>query len=41
VDDELLTDRPTLNLAQQGYRESTAGLDENPGNFKNVLELVI
>jgi len=39
VNDELLT--ATHNLEQQMNRETTAGLCENPGNFKKILELVI
>jgi len=39
VNDELLT--ATHNLEQQGHRETIAGLGENPGNFKKILELVI
>src|SRR6218665_3507367 len=31
----------THNLEQQGHRETTAGLGENPGNFKKILELEI
>lgn len=31
----------TQNLGQRGHRETNAGLGENPGNFRKILELVI
>src|SRR6218665_1130209 len=31
----------TQNLAQRGHRETAAGLGENPGNFRKILDLVI